>query len=63
MKSIRKTKANKKKLWFRAMEKAREDNFYRKRHIDRIVRIHMLEEEDRLELEKITKEYYDAENS
>ena len=63
MKSIRKTKANKTKLWFRAMEKARKDAFYKERHRDRMARIHMLQEEDRLELDRLTKEYYDAENS
>lgn len=63
MKSIRKTEANKTKLWFRAMEKARKDRFYEERHRDRMARIHALEREDKLELDRLTKEYYDAENS
>lgn len=57
MKSIRKTEPNDKRLIGKSLKKARRDPEYRKRHLDRIIKIQQIYEEDRKDLEVTAEQY------
>lgn len=57
MKSIRKTEPNDKRLIGKSLKKARRDPEYRKRHLDRIIKIQRIYEEDRKDLEVTAEQY------